>query len=137
MILSKSLIPALDWICNSSMHIGKLFKNVAIISCPTRVLLNVVTYSPKLGFAHTLAAVSKSTDFPTSVPPQKWQKNGSNPHGCKITLAKDAANAIRATPFSALNSRIASTHFSRLPLDFTELKMCLKLFSPSKTNSST
>ena len=55
----------------------------------------------------------------------------------RILRAKEAAKNSLPAVFSALNNFIVSIHFSRLPLDFTALNMFLKLFSPSKTKSST
>src|SRR5574344_2722545 len=123
---SKSRTPELDWICNSSMHIGRLLRKEAVISCPTIVLLKVVTYSPILGHAHTDAAIIKPTVLPVSVPPHACRKNGSKPHGSRITLANDAARNSLPGDFSLLKFRMTFTHASRLPLDLTALKMCLK-----------
>src|SRR5574344_1573605 len=119
------------------MHIGRLFRKEAVISCPTSVELNVVQNSPIFGHAQTLAAIINPTVLPVSVPPHAWRKNGSSPHGSRITLANDAARNSLPGDFSLRKLRMTFTHASRLPLDLTAPKMCLKLVSPSKTRSST
>ena len=119
------------------MHIGSEFKNAAVISCPTIVLLKVVTYSPSLGHAQTDAAIINPTVLPVSVPPHACKKNGNRPHGSRMMLANDAARNSLPGDFSLLKFRMTFTHASRLPLDLTALKMCLKFVSPSKTRSST
>ena len=134
---SKSRTPELDWICNSSMHIGRLLRKEAVISWPTLVLLKVRIKSPNLGHAQTLAAIINPTVLPVSVPPHAWRKNGSSPHGSRITLANDAARNSLPGDLSLRKFRMTFTHASRLPLDLTAPKMCLKFVSPSKTRSST
>ena len=73
--------------------------------------MNVLTYSPILGEAHTDAATRRPTVLPVSVPPHACRKNGSRPHGSNMTDAKDAARNSLPGVLSALSFSIASNHF--------------------------
>ncbi len=107
-------------------------------SRPTAVELKVWMYRPISGSAQTLAANISPTVLPVSVPPQRCKKKGRQPSGPTSALAKEAASAIRAAiPSPARTSLATASQLSHSPRVRTLSKKGRKLWSPSKTSSST
>ena len=74
---------------------GRFCRNSAIRSWPTAVELNVCTYRPGAGSAHTEAAPMRARVLPVPLfVPHRWTKNGRQCRGFTSAEAKEAASAI-------------------------------------------